>query len=156
MKNQWKGFICGMLVTLLLIGSIGTAAATVGSQTAELHYNTLTVTLDGEPVKLVDANGSPVEPFIIGGTTYLPIRAISNAFGLDVDWDGATQTVNLTPPTQNPPPDQTEPELGRTIYMTPTGKRYQYDSSCNGGTYIPSTLGEALKLGLTPCDKCVH
>lgn len=105
MKNQFKGFVTGVLVTLLLVGSIGTAAATVGTKTAQLNYNNIKVTLDGENVNLVDANGNPVEPFIIDGTTYLPIRAISNAFGLNVGWDGATQTVILTHPgTAQPAP----------------------------------------------------
>jgi len=54
------------------------------------------VTLDGKPVNLVDVNGNPVEPFTISGTTYLPIRAISNAFGLGVDWDAENSTVVLS------------------------------------------------------------
>lgn len=96
MKNQWKGFVAGILVTLLLVGSIGTAAATVGKKTVELSYNNIKVTLDGEAVNLVDANGAPVEPFIIDGTTYLPIRAVAGAFGLNVGWDGTTRTVVLS------------------------------------------------------------
>lgn len=98
MKSQLKGFITGVLVTLALIGSIGTAMATVGTKSAELAYNDIKVTLDGTPVNLVDVNGNPVEPFIISGTTYLPVRAVAGAFGLEVDWDGATQTVLLTHP----------------------------------------------------------
>lgn len=43
---------------------------------------------------------------------------------------------------------------GRTVYITPTGKRYHYDNHCNGGTYIPSTKSEAQAMGLTPCKKC--
>lgn len=43
---------------------------------------------------------------------------------------------------------------GRTVYITPTGKRYHYNSNCNDGTYIPSTLSEAQAMGLTPCKKC--
>ena len=43
----------------------------------------------------------------------------------------------------------------RTVYVTKTGKRYHYDDSCNGGTYIASTLSEALSRGLTPCQKCI-
>lgn len=42
----------------------------------------------------------------------------------------------------------------RTVYITPTGKRYHYNDSCNGGTYIRSTMSEALARGLTPCKKC--
>lgn len=98
MKHQFKGFITGVLVTLILIGSVGTAMATVGTKAANLEYSNIKVTLDGTPVKLVDVNGNPVEPFIISGTTYLPVRAVAGAFGLEVDWDGATQTVLLTHP----------------------------------------------------------
>lgn len=42
-----------------------------------------------------------------------------------------------------------------TVYITPTGKRYHYSSSCNGGKYYKSTLSEAKSKGLTPCKKCV-
>ena len=42
----------------------------------------------------------------------------------------------------------------RTVYITPTGKRYHYDNNCNGGTYMESTLDKALSMGLTPCKKC--
>lgn len=44
----------------------------------------------------------------------------------------------------------------RTVYITKTGKKYHYSDQCNGGTYYPSTLGEALSKGLTPCNKCVN
>lgn len=50
--------------------------------------------------------------------------------------------------------DGQEPDQSRTVYITPTGKRYHYDNHCNGGTYIESTLDEALARGLTPCQKC--
>lgn len=118
MKNQLKGFISGVLVTLLLVGSIGTAAATVGTKTAQLNYNNIKVTLDGADINLVDANGNPVEPFIIDGTTYLPIRAISNAFGLDVGWDGATQTVILTHPAGAQP---TQPQGNNSSGLNSSG-----------------------------------
>lgn len=118
-----------MLVTLLLIGSIGTAAATVGTKTAQLSYNNIKVTLDGTNVNLVDANGNPVEPFIIDGTTYLPIRAISNAFGLEVGWDGATQTVILTHPgaaQPEPKPTPTPSGTATTGQRNALSKAKQY------------------------------
>lgn len=55
-------------------------------------------------------------------------------------------------PAADPAPAQGN---ARTVYVTKTGKRYHYDSSCNGGTYYPSTLAEAKSRGLTPCKKCV-
>lgn len=48
----------------------------------------------------------------------------------------------------NPSTDET------TYYRTATGKKYHINPNCNGGTYIPCTLAEAQKLGLTACEKC--
>lgn len=44
---------------------------------------------------------------------------------------------------------------GRKVYKTPTGKKYHYDNHCNGGTYIETTMDDAISLGLGPCKKCV-
>ncbi len=96
MKKQWKGFITGVLATILVFGLIGTAVATVGRQSVEVDYNNIKVTLNGEDVKLVDANGAPVEPFAIAGTTYLPVRAVASTLGLDVGWDPLSNTVLLS------------------------------------------------------------
>lgn len=96
MRKQWKGFVAGVLATVMMLGTIGTAAATVGKKAVEVDYNNIKVTMNGAPVNLVDANGNAVEPFSINGTTYLPVRAVAGALGLGVDWDGATSTVKLT------------------------------------------------------------
>lgn len=145
MKKQWNGFISGVIVSLFLVSLIGSAAAMIGRQTAALDYNNIKVTLDGQAVALVDANGNAVEPFAINGTTYLPVRAVSNALGLEVGWDQPSKTVILE-----------TPKTSRTIYITRTGSKYHYDSTCNGGTYWPVPLSTATGMGLTPCDKCVH
>ena len=42
-----------------------------------------------------------------------------------------------------------------TVYITPTGKRYHYLSSCAGKNATPTTLENAKSRGLTPCSKCV-
>lgn len=42
----------------------------------------------------------------------------------------------------------------RKVYRTKTGKRYHYDSHCNGGDYYEVTLSDAQNAGLTPCKKC--
>lgn len=145
MKKQWKGFISGILVTLLLVGVIGTAAATSGKRTVELTYRDIKVTLDGEAVELVDANNNPVEPFMIAGTNYLPVHAVAQTFGLNVGWDGKTHTILLTTPQES-----------KAVYITRTGSRWHNDPNCNGGTYWEVPYSTAVGMGLTPCDKCVH
>ena len=105
MKRNWKSFLSGCLTTLAVVGLVGTAAATVGKQTVTVDYNDIKVTLNGEQVALVNANGSPVEPFAINGTTYLPIRAVATALGLDVSWDSTTNTAVLSTPSVDTKPD---------------------------------------------------
>lgn len=167
MKSQLKGFVTGVLVTLALIGSIGTAMATVGTKAANLEYSNIQVTLDGAPVNLVDVNGNPVEPFIISGTTYLPVRAVAGAFGLEVDWDGATQTVILkhpsaidqTPnPTQNPVPSM-QPIRGHdpymTVYVSNRSNTIHSVSDCSGmRNYREMKLYEAEAKGYAYCNDC--
>ena len=60
----------------------------------------------------------------------------------------------VTPEPEADPAPQENQTNSRTVYITPTGKRYHYDNNCNDGTYIPSTLAEAQAMGLTPCKKC--
>ena len=51
--------------------------------------------------------------------------------------------------------NQAQSRNSATVYVTPTGKRYHYSGSCNGGSYSPTTLDNALRMGLTPCKKYV-
>lgn len=144
MKKYWNGFLSGIMTTVLLFGLVGNAAASVAKQTVEIDYNDIKVTLNEQPIALVDANGDAVEPFTINGTTYLPVRAVANALDLEVGWDGETSTVLLT-----------TPEEARTVYITRTGKKWHYDEHCNGGTYYPVPYLTALQMTEGPCDKCV-
>lgn len=93
MKEKLKGLVLGIVIGVVLVS---TAFATVGTVTKELSYNDIKITLNGQELTPTDANGNYVEPFIIDGTTYLPVRAVSNALGLGVEWDGTNKTVVLT------------------------------------------------------------
>jgi hypothetical protein len=57
--------------------------------------NTVRIVVDGQEIIPTDANGNVVEPIIINGTTYLPVRAVAEAFGKAVSWDGPSYTVYL-------------------------------------------------------------
>ncbi len=93
MKKRLQGLIAGILLGAMLTG--GVVFAKQISETAELFYNNIKIYIDGGEIVPKDANGNVVEPFTMNGTTYLPVRAISNAFGKDVEWDGATQSVYI-------------------------------------------------------------
>lgn len=112
MKGNFRSFVSGGLVTLVLVGLVGTAAATVGQRTENLDYSNIKVTLDGQQVNLVDANGKAVEPFAISGTTYLPVRAVADALGLNVSWDSETSTVVLSTGETPDPSDSQGVQIG--------------------------------------------
>jgi hypothetical protein len=100
--NNFKWFTLGMLVCLLAMTLIVPAFATSLTKTAQLVYNDINITMNGNAITPKDADGNTVEPFTIDGTTYLPVRAISNALGLSVGWDGNTKTVQLTNAQSSP------------------------------------------------------
>lgn len=144
MKNC-KSYVAGMLTMLMLVSLAGTALAATGKVQKEIEYRDIKVTLDEKPLDLRDAQGNPVEPFMFEGTNYLPVRAMAEAMGLNVKWDGSTATVVLTTPEEKKP-----------TYITATGKHWHNDPNCNGGTYWEVPYASAVGMGLTPCDKCVH
>lgn len=73
----------------------GTPAATNEKKTATIRYRDIKIVIDGQQITPKDSDGVVVEPFIYDGSTYLPIRAVAGALGLDVGWDGETSTVSL-------------------------------------------------------------
>lgn len=94
--KRFKDFIFGFVVCLLLFVLVIPAAA--AGINAALVYNNIKITLDGIQLDPKDANGTTVEPFIIDGTVYLPVRAVSEMLGLNVDWDDINKTVILFTP----------------------------------------------------------
>lgn len=53
------------------------------------------VYIDDEEAELKDANGGIVKPFIIDGTTFIPLRGVSQALNCQVEWDGSLQRVSI-------------------------------------------------------------
>ena len=85
--------------TALVLSIVMLMSLTVSAIAIEAEEDpTVSVTVDGEDVELKDANGSELDPVMIDGSTYLPVRAIAEALGLGVHWDRATREVQLTAP----------------------------------------------------------
>ena len=64
-------------------------------KTIDITYRDIKIFVDGEIVIPKDAAGKVVEPFIHEGTTYLPVRAISEALGKPVEWDGVSSSIYI-------------------------------------------------------------
>lgn len=102
MKNNLKFFSLGVATTILFSFLTVVVGAAMQQKTIDISYGDIKIVVDGNTIEPKDANGNSVEPFISDGTTYLPVRAVANAFGKDVSWDGETKTVYLgTKPSNN-------------------------------------------------------
>jgi hypothetical protein len=90
-----KAIALFIAVTMILWTAAPSFAA---AETREISasYSGITLCIDLEPVTLLDANGNAVAPFIADGTTYLPVRAISEALGMDVVWEADTKSVRIS------------------------------------------------------------
>lgn len=91
----WKRRAGALALCTVLLGSTAALAAGVTYQTIRVQYSGIQMVVDGVPVTPKDANGAEIEPFVYNGTTYLPVRAVGEAIGKQVTWDGKTQTVYI-------------------------------------------------------------
>ena len=91
-----------MLTTLLLVSMITPALAAGLSKYIEVSTG-VSVYVDDVKLDPRDANGNPVEVFIYNGTTYLPVRAVSNSLGIPIQWDGSTRSVYVGQHTGDKP-----------------------------------------------------
>jgi len=94
-NEKMKGFILGVVImSLIFMTSISTYAL-IESKTIMASYNNVKIYIDEKLMTLKDVNGNVAEPFIYNGTTYIPIRAVGEAFGKSVSWDGSTSSVYI-------------------------------------------------------------
>ena len=93
MKKRLQGLICGVLIGASIAGGIGYAVSTTTLH--NVAYGGVKIVVEGQELHPKDANGNNVEPLIYNGTTYLPVRAVADAFNEPVYWDGSNYTVYL-------------------------------------------------------------
>ncbi len=111
-----------------------TAIAVSTERTIRITENSYTMYVNDEE-KTLD-----VPACIIGGRTLVPARAISEASGYKVDWDGDTRSVLITKPVQpvGPYKDLKELLLKEGTYLEENGMytvEYEVDQDYVGVTY---------------------
>lgn len=126
MNNIFKRFAALALCTGMVTGTA--LAANTVYKNIRVQYCGIKLMVNGAPVTPKDANGSTVEPFIYNGTTYLPVRAVGNALGQDVSWNGNTKTVYI----------------GMNETDTKAKKLTPYETS--GGVYMLENKGETVAM----------
>lgn len=97
MKSKMLSFLSGMVVMLMLVGLPVTALAASGALTIEV--SPIKVMVNGEVFQPKDANGNDVMVFTYQGTTYAPLRALAEAYDLEVGYDAKNHIATVDKPT---------------------------------------------------------
>ena len=112
-KDKLTGYAAGLITAVLLCSSAAFAQSIEKTITAV--YNNIKIIVNGEEITPTDVNGNIVEPFIADGTTYLPVRALANALGQEVFWDGETNSVYIGEMPEKEEVPETEPEKAYSV-----------------------------------------
>lgn len=103
MKKRFLSFAAGALTALLISATTVTALAASGA--IRIEVSPISVLVDGEVFQPKDAKGNDVMVFTYNGTTYAPLRALAEAYGLEVGYDGERHIATVSKqPTQTQPP----------------------------------------------------
>lgn len=110
-------------------------------------FSDIGIVIDGEKLNPTDANGESVPPFIENGSTYVPLRAVAQAFDLSVGWEQDTKTVFIGEKGG-------QPSLNEYINIFIDGREFTARDANgsvvhpvlkNGTNYVPlRAVGEAL------------
>ena len=94
MKQRLQGMVMGVLVTTLLLGTVTVFATS--TRTIEVTYG-VSVVVNGVRQNFA----SDMQPFTSSGRTFLPVRGIADALGMNVEWDESTSTVYISSSVAN-------------------------------------------------------
>jgi len=83
MKKSMKGFGVGVLATVIMAASF--SFAQVSFQNIDVAFNAAGIEVDGQ---MLDS-----DIMTYNGTTYAPVKDLSEALGKQVEWDEQTSTV---------------------------------------------------------------
>ena len=109
MKKNVLSFVSGAIAMLLLVGLPVTTLAASGA--IRIEVSPISILVDGEVFQPKDAKGNDVMVFTYNGTTYAPLRALAEAYGLEVGYD---EERNIA--TVSKQPTQTQAPIADTGY----------------------------------------
>ena len=94
-----QGFVAGLL-TAAVIMAYGVTAFAAGNGWNITMYP-IKVLVNGEVLQPTDASGNPMEVFTYNGTTYAPLRALAEAYGLEVGYDSQRNIAMVNSPNKD-------------------------------------------------------
>ena len=96
MKRKITILTALLLAVVLTAAITSTALASDGTMTITIHP--IRILVNGETFRPTDVHGNEVMVFTVNGTTYAPLRALAEAYGLEVGYDAANNIATVNSP----------------------------------------------------------
>ena len=96
MKKRLISYLAGVVTAIAIVALPVSALASDGALTLAVHP--VRVLVNGEVFQPKDSQGNDVMVFVSDGTTYAPVRALAEAYGLEVGYDAARNLVTVNAP----------------------------------------------------------
>ena len=93
-----QGFVAGLVMAAIIMAGGVTALAAGNSWNITVYP--IKVLVNGEVFQPTDANEQAVEVFTYNGTTYAPLRALAETYGLEVDYDSQRNIAIVNSPKE--------------------------------------------------------
>jgi hypothetical protein len=102
-KEGLLGFISGVVFSSIILSSVLVFAhgfGHTGQEKIDVNYNNIRVTVNGYEIGVNENIGREYhEPFNYKGKIYVPIRAVAESLGREVEWDDERNLVNIKDPS---------------------------------------------------------
>ncbi len=95
MLNNKKKIALMIAVLMLVLSFSTTGFAAWATKTLQASYRNITVFVNNTQKVATNANGTVVEPFIVDGTTYVPLRGIAEMLGYQVSFNPTTYRIDI-------------------------------------------------------------
>lgn len=126
-----KKIFLSVFLTILFCALAVHALASSGMIRIEVDPS-IKILVNGEEFKPKDVNGKDVMTFVYNGTTYAPLRALAEAYGLDVGYDAELKMASVSMPGASAPTVQTPAEPVSKY----TEGQYKIGLDMPSGTYV--------------------
>ena len=90
-----------LLLTLAAASALAVSSFAASSLVTINVDPSIKILVNGEEFKPKDANGNDVMTFTYNGTTYAPLRALAEAYGLEVGYDAAKKMATVSETKQS-------------------------------------------------------
>lgn len=153
-KSNCKSFIMGLVVGILVFSSIAFAFAASYTENLKATYRDIKVYVNDKQIDYTASNGAYAEPFIVDGTTYIPLRLFSEKLGQQVLWDDSTSSIYIGQQDQE---SSAISEIKEKVYnfalenqLYPDEEDYRYERSLDDARLMLDAE-EACIIGIPVC-----